>query len=282
MKSFKKSYLFDIAIIIACIVFTILSKLTYVICLLALLVIVNIFRKRGNSIIGQINTALYNNDYDTAIKLMKQISTDPKTDSNTLGSYVFTCLKYGDVDSIMNDIDSLLEQHPDYTQQDKDHVLLYKSVGYWLQNNLDEALKLSEEIFERDKRPFAYEVYGFFLIQSGNLDRALDVNVEGSYLKNTTNVIKTNLGETYYKLGQRKKSAQIFTEQVTKKKVKYIEPHYYLGVLLAEQGNTKEAISTLESALFCPKSLMTSVNKDMVRKAILDIDPEFKFDDDEL
>lgn len=280
MKSSKKIFILEIMILVCCIVLVIIHKLPAALCLFAVLLVLKYLTMKNTSTIRKANLAYQRRDYETAISLLKEAANDPKATAQTIGSYIFVTLKQGDKAHILEEVDELIENHPTLSEEDKNYILLYKSIGYWSNGDLNTALQLAEKIFETDKRPFTYEIYGFYLIQSGDLNKALDVNVEGSQVKGATDVIRTNLAETFYKLGQHKRSEEIFDDQI-QKKIKYIEPHYYKGLLLAEEGKNSEAISTLESALFCPKSLLSGITKDMVRKAILDIDPNFQFDADE-
>lgn len=224
------------------------------------------------------NAAYINKDYDTAIKYIQEAAMLKDSRCQTICSFVFLALKHSDSLDVMPILDEILANNTTLTTEERHKVELHKCLIYWKENDLDSALAISRKIFEVDKQSFAYELYGFFLIQSGNLEEALKVNKEGMQIKHSTDVIKTNLGETYFKLERYAKSKEIF-EELIKKRVKYVEPHYYMGLIEKRDGHDEKALSTLESAYYCPHSLLTGVKKEDIRKNILELNPEYEFDD---
>lgn len=225
------------------------------------------------------NAAYLNKDYEKAIKYIQEAAMLKDSRCQTICSFVFLALKHSDSIDILSVLDEILANNTTLSKEEIDKIELHKCLVYWKADDLENALNLSKKIFEIDKQSFAYELYGFFLIQSGKLEEALKVNKEGVEIKNTTDVIRTNLGETYFKLERFAKSKEIF-EELIKKHVKYVEPHYYLGLIEKMHGNNEKALTTLESAYYCPHSLLTGVKKEDIRKNILELDPNYEFDDE--
>lgn len=278
MKSLNKSILLFALIIAAAVFFMIIKQPLISILILGVYIICKFYIRKYVRLSRKANRAYLSKDYKTALTLIEEASFIPNCNAKTISSFVFLTLKQGSPDNLLEKIDAILANNTTLKQKDRNFVELHKALVYWNINDLDSALKIAENIYKIDKEPFTYELYGFFLIQKGDLENAFNINLEGTKIPNSTKVITTNLGETYFRQGEIDKAADIFTSQI-KEKVKFVEPHYYMGVIQHMRGEDETALRTLESALYCPKSLLTSISAEDIKNRIFEIDPNFKIED---
>lgn len=279
MKLFNKSILLGITIVILAVVLMFIHQPIPAILILGLYIICKFYIRKYVRVARKANKAYINKNYETALKYFEEAAFIPSCSAKIISNFIFLTLKQGNPDKILEQIDDILSKNTSLKTKERNFITLHKALVYWKFKDLDNALKVSEEIYTVDKEPFTYELYGFFLIQKGDLDKALKVNLEGTKIPKATNVITTNVGETYFKLGKIEESEAIFSAQI-KKRVKFVEPHYFMGIIQHMHGDDEAALSTLESALYCPISLLTSISGEDIKNKILEIKPDFRIDAD--
>ena len=90
---------------------------------------------------------------------------------------------------------------------------VYYSLVLWKQKKLDEAIESLEGLLAEDyKTAVLYTNLGFFLIEKGDYERALEINLAGKDYDSSSAVMQDNLGLNYIKLGEWEKAREIYDD----------------------------------------------------------------------
>ncbi len=150
---------------------------------------------------------------------------------------------------------------------DKDKRLKYNNVLNlailnWKKGNVDEAIKLVEDIQEDYKNSIMYEILGYLYIAKGDYEKALSFNKEAYDFNQDDHVIVDNLAQTYFFLGDYDKAQDLYEEVI--EYIKFPEAHYYYGLIKWEKGDLLGAFNALEEATRRKTSFLSIVNKAMI------------------
>lgn len=162
-----------------------------------------------------------------------------------------------DVAEILN-LYEMSEQHFEKAiQLDPENGLAHHHYGNFLkhQNRFDEAKQRFKEGLEVSDNPGIYNDYGLLLLQSGDLENAVEVlsmcvekveQSDGAHVEEAQ--IHHNYAQALFHLG-REELARKHYQQATELKNEYPEPRLGLGQLEAEIGNIDTGIEHLEEAM---------------------------------
>lgn len=132
----------------------------------------------------------------------------------------------------------------------------------WKKGNVDEAIKLVEEIQEDYKNSIMYEILGYLYIAKGDYEKALSFNKEAYEFNHDDHVITDNLAQSYYFLEDYDKALALYEEVI--ELIKFPEAHYYYGLIKWEKGDLLGAYNALEEATRRKISFLSIVNKAMI------------------
>ena len=124
------------------------------------------------------------------------------------------------------------------------------SLAYWKLGDIDVAVEMMEEVHRKYRSGRVYGTLGYLLIQKGDLERALEYNLEGLEYDEDDPVILDNLGQIYYKMGQVDKAKDYF-ERAEEEKDDQAVTLYYLGLIYSQEGDKERAREKLDKALTC-------------------------------
>ncbi len=129
------------------------------------------------------------------------------------------------------------------------------------ENALEEAKKLYDEY----KSSTIYMLYGYLLMQAGQLDEALKVNLEGYEYDEKDASICDNLGQTYYLMGDTENAKKYFTQAID---IKYnmVDSCYFLAEIYLAEDNLKKAYDLLDDAKDAPFSALTTVTREQINE----------------
>ena len=74
----------------------------------------------------------------------------------------------------------------------------------------DTAVEMLEEVYAKYRNSRLYETMGYILLEKGDLNKALEFNLEALDYDDENPIILDNLGQTYYRLGQKEKAKEYF------------------------------------------------------------------------
>lgn len=156
----------------------------------------------------------------------------------------------------------------------EEHKLMAKinvSLAYWKLGDIDVAIEMLEEVHIKHRSGQVYGTLGYLLIQKGDLERALEYNLEALDYDDEDPVILDNLGQIYFKMDRMDKAKEYF-ERAEKEKDNQAVTLYSLGLIYSQEGNKALAREKLEKALTCNITPLSAVTRENIQKALRDLD----------
>jgi tetratricopeptide (TPR) repeat protein len=137
----------------------------------------------------------------------------------------------------------------------------------WKKGELDAATDMLSEVIQTYKTTSVYGSLGYFLILKGDLEKALQFNLEAYDYNSSDNIILDNLGQNYFMLGMYDKSREIY-ETLIEKKPTFPEPYFNYGLLLEKLGEPEKALESMKKSLNYKFSYLSSISKEDVEAKI--------------
>lgn len=183
-------------------------------------------------------------------------------------SYAYLLLKSGDLKKSEEVINTVLSWNlgTDELAYAKSNLALV----LWKKGELDSAVSTLEQLFENYKTTTIYGSLGYLLILKGDLDKALQFNLEAYDYNNKNAVILDNLGQTYYLKGEYDKACEVYDE-LMKSNPTFPEAYYNYGLVLLEKGETIQALEMMEKALTYDFSFLSTVTRQEIESKIEDV-----------
>ncbi|GFZ31662.1 hypothetical protein CSC2_21880 [Clostridium zeae] len=215
------------------------------------------------------NRAYRNYQYSKAIDWYKKAALSKVSKAKIIANYVFLELKHGDV----NEADRVfikITTERQFKEKDFQNIKMAKALIYWKKNDVDSAIKTLQDLSETHKTSTIFETLGYFLINKGDLNKALEFNETALITYGSSSIIKANLGEIYYSLDNFEKAKELFTPLIDDY-VNFSEPYYYSGLILAKEGNKEAATELLNRALSLEESFLSNLNKETIKQKLEEI-----------
>lgn len=155
----------------------------------------------------------------------------------------------------------------DFTQKEKTRTMakLNISLAYWKLGEIDTAIEMLTEVQTRYNTSKVYGTLGYMLIEKGDMDRALEYNLEALDYDDEDPVILDNLAQIYYRLDMMDQAKEYFfkAEEI---KPDQADTLYYLGRIYSEEGNIDLAKEKLSAALECRITPMNTVTRQEIQE----------------
>ena len=231
-----------------------------------LLAIAFLLYKGRSSLFAYIGNLKYSKgSLEEAINWFAKAYGTGKARPSTTSSYAYLLLKNGKLDESETILNKLISSHPD-----KDSEMLAKSnlaLALWKKGCLDEAISLLEAVINDYKTSTIYGSLGYLLILKGDLEKALQFNLEAHEYNDSNTVILDNLGQIFHLTGQYEKSAEIF-EKLLSKNPSFPEAYYNYGLLLLDVNQTEKAVEMMEKALDYKLSFLSTIKKEDIEQKL--------------
>ncbi len=150
------------------------------------------------------------------------------------------------------------------------HVQLkvHYAIAAWKLGNIDRAIEVLDNVFQKNKTGFTYGTLGYLLIEKGDLQRALALNEEALAYDEDDAVFLDNLAQTYYRLAHDKQKAKPYFDRAYAKKPTAIDTNYFLAQYDIDEGKWDDALDKLEVSLEGKFSPLNYCTREMVEQAI--------------
>lgn len=205
---------------------------------------------------------------DGAIKWFGRSYGTGRAKPATATSYAYLLLKSGDLETSEAVLNAVISRSPG-----KDSEMFAKSnlaLVLWKKGLLDEAIVLLEEVIVNYRNSTVYGSLGYLLILKGDLEKALQFNLEAYEYNDSNTVIMDNLGQVYHLAGQYEKSAEIY-EKLMVRNPTFPEAYYDYGLLLLDLGQPAKAAELMKKALNYKLSFLSSIKKEDIEKKLEEI-----------
>ena len=233
--------------------------------ILVLYIIYLFYTGRANffTYFGSVNYS--NGKIHRAITWLKRAYATGKANPKSAASYGYLLLKSGEVGESEQIFNKLLKTT--LSKENESFVKTNLALVIWKKGDLDLAVSMFEEVITDYKNSTIYSSLGYLLILKGDLDKALQFNLEAFEFNNANTVILDNLGQTYYMMGTFDKALEIF-EMLISKKPKFPEAYYNYGLVLEKLGQPEQALEMMEIALNSNFSFLSTVSRDEIESKI--------------
>lgn len=212
-----------------------------------LLAIIYLFYNIRASVFANIGFRKYSKgNLEEATKWFERAFATGKAKPATTTSYAYLLLKTGRLEESEAILNKLISSRPG-----KDNEMFAKSnlaLVLWKNGSLDEAITMLEEVIIDYRNSTIYGSLGYLLILKGDLEKALQFNLEAYEYNESNVVILDNLGQVYHLTGQYEKATEIF-EKLLLKNPSFPEAYYNYGLLLLDTNQTEKATEMMEKSL---------------------------------
>ena len=258
---------FLVKFVLPVIVLIILFSYNVLIGLAAMLLAIAFLLYKGRaSLFANIGSMKYSRgNLEEAVNWFAKAYGTGKAKPSTTSSYAYLLLKNGKLDESETILNKLIGSHPD-----KDSEMLAKSnlaLVYWKKGCLDDAISLLETVINDYKTSTIYGSLGYLLILKGDLEKALQFNLEAYEYNESNTVIMDNMGQIYHLTGQHEKSAEIYEKLLTKNP-SFPEAYYNYGLLLMDTDQLEKACEMLKKALNYKHSFLSTIKREDIEKKL--------------
>ena len=207
-------------------------------------------------------------EIDQALMWFKRAYDTKKSGVRATVSYAYILLKNADHESSEAILQKLLKENP--SSHDVHYIKSILALAIWKKGDLDTAVAMLEEVIENYKTTSVYGSLGYLLVLKGDLEKALQFNLEAQEYNSSDKIILDNLGQNYYLLGMYEKAREIY-EPLLEKKPSFPEPYYNYGLVLEKLGNPEAAVDIMRKALDFKFTYLSTISKDEVNMKIQEI-----------
>jgi tetratricopeptide (TPR) repeat protein len=206
---------------------------------------------------------------EEALKWFKRGYDTNRAHSRSVISYAYLLLKTGHTDEAGLVLDKLLEKKP--KREEELYAKSNLALVYWKKGDLDSAVSTLQEVIQEYRTSAIYGSLGYLLILKGDLEKALEFNLEAYDYNSENTVILDNLGQTYYMKGIYDKALEIYKTLIAKNPG-FPEAYYNYALLLLKLDQKEKAVEMLKKALDSKFSLLSDITKDMVAAKLNEVE----------
>lgn len=184
-------------------------------------------------------------------------------------AYGYIAIKNGYID----EAEKVLQKYKNVKMGVQDEIRYKSTYGIvlWKKGKIDEAVEIVSKVYEKYKSTAVYENLGYFLVLSGDYDKAISFNKEAYEYNDSDAGILDNLALSYYLKGEHEKSAEIY-EKLMEMNPEFITAYYYYALILIEKEDYKNALENLQKALKCKFSFISLIKKEEIEKKIKEVE----------
>jgi len=192
--------------------------------------------------------ALYKKAFDNGCGSVKFMAT-----------YGVLLMRLGRFEEALTYYDRALRAN-DVKPQIRDMIRLNRAMTYMKIDRVDKAIIALEDLHKKMRSARVYQALGYAYILTGDLDKALEYNLEALDYDDADFVILDNLGQTYVERGDLE-NARIYFEKAYKEKEEQIDILYHMGLLNEAEGNLTEALGFFRRALLYRPDAVNDVTR---------------------
>ena len=269
MGNIKQSTIYILFFIIIFLVTLSINKILAITLLLVALCILlgkNIYLRK----IIKANKLYAGKNYSEALKLYRQTVNRKNIPGFIVNNYLIMELKYGDCTIAQNYINSLSLNNSKIKSANLLSIKISKSLVAWKNNQTEEAIRNLKRLLEESETTYLYETLTSLLIVNNKLDDALTIIDKGLNYNDSSNVLKSNFAEANYLLGNYN-VAEVKFKELVDSNVSFMEPYYYLGLILLNNNENDAALEILKKATLFNDSLVSLVNCEKIKNLITSI-----------
>lgn len=202
---------------------------------------------------------------EDALKWFKKAHDTKKSSARISVSYAYLLLKNAELSKSEEVLQQVLNSKP--KAEDLTYTKSILALVHWKKGELDAATDMLTEVMQTYKTTSVYGSLGYLLILKGDLEKALQFNLEAYDYNSSDAVIQDNLGQNYYLLGMYDKSREIY-EALIEKSPSFPEAWFNYGLLLEKLGEPERALENMKKALTYKFSYLSSIRREDIEAKI--------------
>lgn len=216
------------------------------------------------------NTAYQKGAIDEATALLHKAYKTGNAKANIVTTYGYILLKYAKLEDAISIFKEQLASSK-LSDNERYSVKSNYALALWKKGELDNAISISEEIIGHYKNTSIYGSLGYLYILKGNLEKALEFNLQAYDYNSTSGVILDNLGQTYFLMDNIEKAEEIFKKLISLNP-KFPEAFYDYALLLEKKGDTEKCIEMLKNALLYKTNYLSAITTEEIEKKLSEVE----------
>lgn len=200
---------------------------------------------------------------EEAKKWYEKASKSKKAKTVVIVNYGFILFKTGKLEEAEKVFLSAMESSK--SSDDKNMAKSNLALVLWKKGELDNAISMLKEVISEYKTTSIYGSLGYLSIEKGDLDEALEINLEAYDYNPDNTVIQDNLAHLYHLRGEMDKAEELF-EKLIKSEPYFPEAYYDYGLYLEDCGKAEEAAEMYKKALSTKFNYNSTVSKEKVQE----------------
>ena len=210
------------------------------------------------------------NNLEEALSLYRKAALCNSSNVKAIKTYVFLELKIGSYAEALETLKRIVSKRK-FLPEDSNQLDLLQAILYWKLNDIKTSLQILDDLKTNNFNSLNfYEVYGYVLIQDENFEKAISISNEGLKVDELSQIIRANLGEVFYKIGDIEKACFYFDELIDEC-VNFSEPYYFMGIISKEKEDFYKAKELLNKALKYDESILSNLSKNDIENALISI-----------
>jgi len=200
-----------------------------------------------------------------AEKWFKKATESKKAGTDVLVNYGFVLFKEGK----LKEAEEILLEAVDKSKNKDDKNLAKSNLALivWKKGELDKAYEMLKEVIAEYKNTAVYGSLGYLAIEKGDLDEALEINLEAYEYNSDNAIIQDNLAHLYHLRGEMDKAGELF-DKLIQKEPHFPEAYYDYGKYLEDAGDIQKASDMYRKALSCKFNFNNTITKEQVQNAL--------------
>ena len=238
-----------------------------------LYLLVSAYLNRGSFYQSSANKKYHKGDYEGAIKDLKTAVEKDAKNVKIRGTYAFVLLKLGYTSEARVQIEEALKTAR--LEDDKNTMRVTKALVMWKENKVDEAINELTDLIKTYETTNVYATLGFLYIQKGDINKALEFNLEAKDYNSSSAIILDNLGTVYFLMGEYDKAYDIY-QDVMKAKPVFPEAFYNYARVLEKKDDLEKALYMLRHSLTLKFWNTSTIKKEEVEAYLIELEEKEK------
>ena len=211
------------------------------------------------------NKAFSENRPSDAIKWYKKAAATKRADDKIMVGYGTLLLRTGNPVEAEKIFDAIVCKKS-AKSEDKSRAKQFRSLCYYKQGRMDEAMEDAKELFAEYRTTINYGIMGLFMAVSGTPDdELLKFCLEAYEYNSDDRDLVDNLVVAYLR-GKNYEEAKKLCEELVENHPQFIEGFYHGAIAELNLGNKEKAAEYLEKINDCRRTYMTTVSQEDIEK----------------
>lgn len=222
--------------------------------LLVVFIVYRVWKGRATAYYRAARRCFDDGDMDGVRNNIKKVVQAEPSNSVLLASCGFMLLKMGlpvEAERMM-----MTSENVASTSEEKYNAQTIRSLILWKKGKIEDAIEVLENVLKNYKTTAAYSTMGYFYIELGDKERALEFNKEAYEYNSGNQVIQDNYGTALFMAGNLEESKKIY-ESLIEANPAFPDAWYNYGRML-EAENMPDLALEMYRAASCKKFWYTS------------------------